>query len=452
MQENLITVKLEMSQKEFEVARQFVTGGVHSAFRYREPFPIYFNKAQGSRVWDIDGNEYIDFLVANGACILGHRNPKVIAAVERQLQTGLTVGLESELSTRVARLLHEMIPSAEVTKLSNTGTESVMHAIQIARGYTHKSNIVKTEGCYHGWQDEAHLSVHPKLNRNGLSPAESSTRPIPESEGYAPYVIDSVSVVPYNDAKAFEEYARENKGKVAALIIEPVLFNSGCIPPKDGYLQELREITQRYDILLIFDEVVTGFRMAPGGAQEYYRVKPDISTFGKAIANGFPLSAVVGIEDVMRITEPKGGRVTFAGTYNGSQSSLAAAEACLDQLRDGSIQDKLQRDSRTLVKRFEESAEEHDVPARLQSMGGQFQIYFTEERVTDYRTAARSDKSKYTALCESLMESGMLFHQSYLFHHGVSKAHTAADIENLSSKLDGFLRRVEGADANRRTA
>lgn len=439
----MTSTKLEKSRKEFENAKQFITGGVQSAFRYREPFPIYFSKARGSHVWDVDGNEYIDFLVANGACILGHGDPGVNAAVVRQLESGLTVGLESELSVRVARLLHKMIPSAEVVKLSNTGSEAVMHALQIARGYTRKTRIAKTEGCYHGWQDEANLSVHPKLKKNGASPVESSTRPVPESEGYAPGVTRNVSVVPYNDTCAFEKFAKENEGEIAALIIEPVLFNSGCIPPNDGYLQELREITQRYDMLLIFDEVITGFRMAPGGAQEYYGVKPDISVFGKAIANGFPLSAVVGVEDVMKITEPKRGLVSFAGTYNGNQPSVAAAEECLNQLKDGSIQQKLHRDSQTLVMRFEESAEEHSVPARLQSIGGQFQIYFTEKPVTDYKSAARSDRSKYAALSERLLSSGLLFHQSYLFHHGVSKSHSGRDIDKLCSHLDTFLSRIK---------
>ena len=388
----------------------------------------------------MDGNEYIDFLVANGACILGHRDAKVTAAVSCQIETGMTVGLESEQSVRVANLLHEMIPSAESVKLSNTGTEAVMHALQIARGYTRKNKIVKTEGSYHGWQDEANLSVHPKFNKNGRSPAESSTKPFLESEGNAPHASESVSIVPYNNARAFEKFAKENKKKVAALIIEPVLFNSGCIPPNEGYLQEIREITERYGILLIFDEVITGFRIAQGGAQEFYGVKPDISVFGKAIANGFPLSAVVGIEDVMKVTEPKGGRVAYAGTYNGSQASVAAAEACLEQLEDGSIQRKLQHDSRTLAKRFAASAEEHRVPARLQGIGGQFQVYFTDEPVTDYNSAAKSDPSKYAGLYASLLASGLLFHQSYLFHHGVTKSHTVADIEKLSLHFDSFLK------------
>ena len=435
-------MKLDNSRQEYDTGRKLVPGGVNSGFRYRDPFPIYFSRAGGSRVWDIDGNEYLDFLVANGACILGHKDPLVSKAVQEQLQTGLTSALESGLSIQVAKLLHKMIPSAEAVKLSNTGSEAVMHAFQIARGYTGKNVLIKTEGCYHGWQDEVNLSVHPALRDNGKSPGEISSTAIPESEGYARTSIQNTLVVPYNDAGALEKCLKENGNRVAALIIEPVVFNSGCILPKDGYLQELRELTSKYNVLLVFDEVITGFRMAPGGAQEYYGVSPDLSVFGKAIANGFPLSAVVGTEEVMQVTAPKTGRVAFSGTYNGSQPSLAASKACLEQLQDGEVQKKLHEASRTLIKRFEEITIRTGVKTRLQSIGGQFQVYFTDSPVTDYPSAARCDKAKYALLCDRLLSSGMLFHQSYLFHHGVSKAHNTEDLNKLSVALEVILREI----------
>lgn len=435
-------MQLEKSRLEYEESRRITPGGVNSGFRYRDPFPLYFSKAQGSRVWDIDGNEYLDFVVANGACILGHKDPRVSEAVQKQLETGLTVGLESELSIKVAKMLNEMIPSAESVKLSNTGTEAVMHAFQIARGFTRKNVIVKTEGCYHGWQDEAHLSVHPPLQKDDKSPGQISDAAVPESEGYARSSAENILVVPYNDLEATKNCLEENKDRVAALILEPVVFNSGCILPNDGYLQELREISNKTGVLLIFDEVITGFRMAPGGAQEYYNVKPDISVFGKAIANGFPLSAVVGIEEVMKVTTPKTGKVAFAGTYNGSQPSLAASLASLEQLKDGSVQRKLAQDCGKIVKRFEESTSRTGVKARLQSIGGQFQVYFTDQIVTDYASAARSDRARYARLCDRLLEEGFLFHQSYLFHHGVSKAHTREDIEKLCRSFETILAQI----------
>jgi glutamate-1-semialdehyde 2,1-aminomutase len=435
-------LKLEKSKQEFEAGKKLVPGGVNSGFRYRDPFPIYFSQAKGSRVWDIDGNEYIDFLVANGACILGHKDPLVTKAVEDQLQTGLTSSLDSRLSIEVAKLLHDMIPSAESVKLSNTGTEAVMHVFQIARGYTGKNVIIKTEGSYHGWQDDANLSVHPALREN-RSPGEISNSAVPESQGFARSAPENVLVVPYNNSDSLEKCIKENKERVAALIIEPIVFNSGCILPKEGYLQEIREITKRYGVLLIFDEVITGFRTAPGGAQEYYGVTPDLSVFGKAIANGFPLSAVVGTEEVMNVTTPKTGKVAFSGTYNGSQPSLAASKACLQQLKDGSVQKKLHGDSNTLVRRFEESAGRTGAKARLQGISGQFQVYFTEKPVTDYASAARADVKKYALLCDKLLSSGLLFHQSYLFHHGVSRAHSFDDVERLCSAFEKILGEIE---------
>jgi glutamate-1-semialdehyde 2,1-aminomutase len=436
----------EKSKQEFDLVKDLIPGGVNSGFRYRDPFPLYFSRAEGSRLWDIDGNEYLDFLVANGACILGHKDPLVTKAVEEQLQTGLTSSLESELSIDVAKLLHEMIPSAESVKFSNTGTEAVMHAFQIARGYTGKNGIIKTEGSYHGWQDEAHLSVHPTL-RDNKSPGEVSTRAIPEVEGYARSSAENILVVPFNNVEAAKKCIRENRDRVAALILEPIVFNSGCILPQAGYLKELREITARYDVLLVFDEVITGFRTAPGGAQEFYNVIPDLSIFGKAIANGFPLSAVVGKEEVMKVTAPKTGRVAFSGTYNGAQPSLAASKACLTQLKDGTVQNKLHSDSKTLINRFEEAARESRMQARLQSISGQFQVYFTDEPVTDYSSAARADRTKYAFLCDRLLDSGMLFHQSYLFHHGVSNAHNAADLEKLCESFAKILGQLRNSNS-----
>jgi glutamate-1-semialdehyde 2,1-aminomutase len=433
--------QLDRSKNEYEEANRIITGGVHSGFRYRDPFPVYFQKAEGSRVWDVDGNEYVDYLVGNGAVILGHKDPKVINAVRNQLESGLTVSLESELSFSVARMLTEMVPSARFVKLSNTGTEAVMHAMQIARGFTGRKKIVKVEGCYHGWQDEVSFSVHPNLLPDGRSPAQSSTNPLPESVGLIPGIDANVLVIPFNDVETLQRVLKENGKDVAALIIEPIVFNSGCILPKEGYLETLRELTERFGILLIFDEVITGFRISPGGAQAYYNVTPDLAVFGKAIANGFPLSAVVGREDVMAVTSPKKGKVSFSGTYNGNQPSLAASLACLEQLRDGSVQKKLWSHSDRLSREFEKFAEDHKVRARLQSAGGQFQVYFTDHKVTDYPSAAKSDKTRYQALCADLFKAGILFHQSYLFHHGVSRAHSEQDVDYLSEHLNNFVER-----------
>ncbi len=424
------------SESLYALASQFITGGVHSGFRYRTPHPIYFKRAEGARMWDIEGNEYLDCLVSNGACILGHSNPAVVRAVSEQLETGLTVGLESELSVEVASLLHQMIPSAEVVKFSNTGTEAVVHALQIARGYTGRQRIIKMEGGYNGWFDDMQVSIHPDPKR------KFANEPIPESGGLVSDISSRVAIVPFNDASALDAVLKRNRGEFAAVIVEPVLFNSGCVLPREGYLNELREITERNDLLLIFDEVITGFRMAPGGAQEFYGVKPDLSIFAKAIANGFPLSAVVGIREVMEVTTPGSGKVAFSGTYNGSQSSLAAAKATLKAIGNGRVQKRLHRASDLLARGFNKLADEEKLSAKMIGIAGQFQPYFTEARVTDYRSAASSDQKSYALFAESLLDSSVLCHQSYLFHHGVSNAHGEKEYDEIMGAFEVGLRRV----------
>jgi glutamate-1-semialdehyde 2,1-aminomutase len=389
-------------------------------------------------MWDVEGNRYLDCLVSNGACILGHGNPAVVAAVRAQLETGLTVGFESELSVDVAEMLHLMIPSAEIVKFSNTGTEAVAHAIQIARGHKGRQKIVKMEGCYNGWLDEMQVSVHPDTTKR----LAGSSDPIPESEGLVSDLSSRVAIAPYNDASSLERLLKGDRGAFAAVIVEPVMFNSGCVLPLPGYLKELREIADKHDVLLIFDEVITGFRMAPGGAQEFYGVKPDISVFAKAIANGFPLSAVVGLKEIMESTTPGRGRVSFAGTYNGTQPSLAASKATIEAIRDGGVQERLHRGSKMLVRRFNELAAANNVPAQMIGIGGQFQPYFTDSDVKDYRTAASSDQKSYAIFAKSIFDSGLLVHQSYLFHHGVSDAHGKDEYDEIIRAFEKGLHDV----------
>jgi glutamate-1-semialdehyde 2,1-aminomutase len=425
------------SQELFDKYSSIITGGVHSGFRFRTPSPIYFTKAKGSKLYDADGNEYVDCLVANGACILGHGNRMVTEAVAQQLRTGLTVSLETELSLEVAEMLHKMIPSAEMVKLSNTGTEAVMHAIQIARGFTNKKKLVKTEGGYHGWSDEANISVHPPLKKASGSEVR---KPQPESAGASAGVTREMMVVPYNDAAALEKTLSADND-VAAFLVEPVLYNSGCIPPSKGYLEEIREITSKHGVLLIFDEVITGFRMAPGGAQEYYGVTPDLSVFGKAIANGFPLSAVVGSRDVMQVTDPRKGRVSFQGTYNANQPSLAASKACLNAIRDGAIQRKIARFCKSMKQNFDAIASDLNAQVQFQTVGGQFQVYFSDSPVVDYTSAARTDAEKYNSFAKRLFDQGVFFSQSPFFHHGVSAAHSEDDLSFLNGAFEDSLRK-----------
>ncbi len=423
----------------FKRAEKVTPGAVHSNIRYFSPSPIFFTRGKGSRLWDVDGNEYVDCVVNMGACILGHGNPDVTKAVKVQIENGLTCGVETELSVEVAEKLKDMIPCAETVKFSNTGTEAVMKAIMIARGFTGRDMIVKIEGGYNGWYDCVLTSVKPDFDRAGPVTAPHS---VPENDGLLKDAVNKTLIIPFNNADVAEEIIRKNRDKVAALLVEPVQFNLGCVLPKDGYLKALREITEDNDVLLIFDEVISGFRVAPGGAQEYYDVTPDIATFGKAIANGFPMSAVAARSDIMEVTRP-GGKVGYGGLYNGSQASLAASSASLSLLRTGDIQKRLEIATQKLVKSFHEMAKDLDIEARLQGFAGQFQVYFTNKEVVDYRSAAVVDARKYEIFQRSLLEQKIYTLPPTTFHHGITSAHTDEDINVILNAMENALKKVK---------
>jgi glutamate-1-semialdehyde 2,1-aminomutase len=332
-----------------------------------------------------------------------------------------------------------MVPCAESVKFSNSGTEAVMKAMMIARGYTGRQKIVKLEGGYNGWHDSAAISHKPNLRKAG---PRSRPRGVPENLGLLKTATRSTIVMPFNDLESAEKIIKKNRKELAAVIIEPIMFNVGCACPEPGYLKGLKEITTDNDVLLIFDEIISGFRVAPGGAQEYYGVTPDMATFAKAIANGFPMSAVAGRRDVMRVTEP-GGKVGWAGVYNSSQVSVAASLTTLEALKNGDIQRNLNDRSVDLEKRFAGLAEELHISARLQSLGGQFQVYFTNEEVTDYRTAAKADSERFKVFQAEMLREGVYALPITLFHHGIVAAHSENDLEGILAAMRGGLQRVK---------
>jgi len=428
-------MRMERSQALLQEYGSIVPGGVHSNFRR----PVYFAKARGSRLWDIDGNEYVDCVINNGACILGHADPDIEKAVIETVKTGLTNGLETELSLKVAKQLHGMVPSAEQVRFANTGTEAVMKALMIARAFTGKEKIVKVEGGYHGWFDEAQVSVHPDPS---LAGPPNSPCPVLATSGIRENTLDTVLVIPFNNLVVLERTLEQHQDEIAALILEPVMFNCGCILPQPGYLEEVRRLTRKHKVILIFDEIITGFRLSPGGAQERFGVIPDITVFAKAIANGYPLSAVVGRKDLMELTKP-GGKVLYGGTYNGHQVALAAASVCLEKLEDGHVQEHLQALGQRLSDAFNERAEELGVAARIQHCGGKFQVYFTDQAVVDYRTATAADQDRYLAFHRVVFDEGIWMKDSYLFHHGITYAHDENDITAIIKAFDKGLEAVK---------
>ncbi|TFG12374.1 aspartate aminotransferase family protein [Candidatus Thorarchaeota archaeon] len=429
--------KLQKSKEIYESAKGYTVRGVQTNFKYIQPHPIYFERAQGSRIWDVDGNEYIDCVMNFGPCILGHGHLKVLEAVRNQLETGLTVGLETELSLEVCKKLTGMIPSAESVRLSNTGTEAMMHTIQMARAFTGKSKIAKIEGGYNGWSDDMLISYHPPLDKAG--PADLPNA-VPDSSGLR---ADSTIVIPYNNADIARKIISRNHDQLAALIIEPIMMNLGCVLPREGYLQEIREITEENDVPLIFDEVKCGFKPAPGGAQEYYGVTPDVTVLAKAIANGFPLSAVVGKSEIINVTDPVDGKVLYGGTYNGNQMAVAAASATLDELRTGEVQAYLNKSTHNLIETFHRIAENEGISARMQGIGGNFQTYFTDEEVVDYRSTFSVEKEKYDIFQKVMFEEGIYFWPAHLFCHGISAAHVERDLEKLCDAMEAAMSEVK---------
>jgi glutamate-1-semialdehyde 2,1-aminomutase len=411
---------LSRSEELFEKAKMLMPGGVNSPVRAFMPYPFFTKYAKGSRLTDVDGKEYIDYCLAYGPLILGHANPAVVEAVKTQLELGTLYGTPTEQEVELAELVNKLVPCAEMVRLASTGGEATMSAIRAARGYTGKKKIVKFEGCYHG----AHDCVLVKAGSG------ATTFGMPDSLGIPEETTQNTIVVPYNDGVKFEEVIKKNQGDLAAVIVEPILGNIGLVPPEEGFLETLREATERYGVVLIFDEIITGFRVALGGAQEYYRIMPDLTTLGKVMGGGFPLAAFVGKEEIMKMIAPQG-KVYQAGTYSGNPVSVAASLATLKLLRSGgddfysNIRDKCE----SVVKPLQKLINESNLKLQINNVASMFQVFFTQTPVTNYATVKTSDNSKYMGYHSKLLEKGVFVPPSQFETCFLSSAHSREDLE-----------------------
>lgn len=408
------------SEKLFERARRVAPSGVHSDFRHA--FPVFFESANGSRIVDVDGNAFIDYHNAFGAILLGHRNPKVMNAVKDQLERGDLWGMGSnELELAVAEKIVQNVPSADKVRFCNSGSEATYHAIRIARAYTGKRKIIKFEGSYNGWHDYLDIGVFP--------PIDLITKNSPNSAGVLKEASEQTVVVPYNDIPAFEKAVREHESDIAAVIVEPILHSCGCILPNDGFLESIREITKKHSIVLIFDEVITGFRHALGGAQALLKVTPDLTVFAKAIANGFPAAAVCGEEDLMNQIEPIGD-VHMAGTFSGHPVSMAAAKATIEQLEGGEVHETLEQSGQLLQKALTEIIREENIPAKVSRFRSVFAIYFTGKRIENYRDLkANNNEDLFEVYSQKMRENGIFIPpQAYKRSH-ITAAHSIDDLK-----------------------
>lgn len=435
------------SQEMFQRASKVIPGGVHSNARYLTPYPLYFLKSEGNKIWDIDGNEYLDYFVNHGAIVLGHRYPKVENAVRNQMESGLAAGYESELTVSTTEDLVQMIPHAEMARFAGSGSDAVMSSIHIARGYTGRKKILKTEGAWHGTYDYACASYRSPLAKAG---PKKTPRTIPESTGFVQQdIIKNTIVAPFNDSAALERIVRKNKRNLAALIVEPIIHNSGAIMPKEDYLKSVREITEKNDILLIFDEVITGFRGAPGGAQQYYCVEADMATYGKAIANGYPVAAIVGKKDILETSGPDVkssiggfGGVIYGGTFHAHHLAVAACKATMTELKDGRVAKHLNDLTKALAKGVEEISKQSHLNMRVEGLGGEFTIYFTDRSPSNYREAITTDSgngTKFLGLQRYLQQNGIRLLPRHIYHHGFSYSHTPNDIERLLQGIRDWI-------------
>jgi glutamate-1-semialdehyde 2,1-aminomutase len=427
----------------FERAQKVLPGGVSSPVRGASvwrPYPVYIERGEGAHVIDADGNRYIDAVMGLGPIILGHGHPAVAEAVAEQAHRGSVFATCSPLEVEVAEQICAMVPSADQVRFTSTGTESTMHALRLARGYTGKAKILKFEGHFHGNHDQVLVSVTPPLEAVG-SAADPVV--IPNGSGIPPEHYATTLVAVWNDVEAIERVVRRHRDELAAVIVEPVMANKGFIGPEPGYLEALRTITRDNDVLLIMDEVITGFRFGPGGAQETWGIDPDLSTFAKAMANGAILGAFTGKREIMSLLAD--GSVRHAGTYNAALGPLAAARATLTELvsDDGRVYRHLEHLGDRLMAGLREAIAATDAPAIVQGRASMLQLYFTSrERIRDYRETGDVDHERFMDFADAMIRRGVLVHPDPFEHWFLSAAHTDADIDRIVEAAEDSLRSV----------
>ena len=414
-------MNLEKSRQLFEEAKQVIPGGVNSpvrAFRSVSINPPFIKEGKGSRIFDVDGNQYIDYVGSWGPLILGHGHPEVVEALKKAIDKGTSYGAPTEIETELARMVCEAVPSVEMVRMVNSGTEATMSAIRLARGYTGRNMIVKFEGNYHGHSD----SLLIKAGSGAL------THGVPDSPGVPADVAQNTITANFNDISGMKEIFQKYGEKIAAVIIEPIAGNMGVVPTTQEFMEFLRDITTAYSALLIFDEVMTGFRVSYHCAQSLYKVQPDITCFGKIIGGGLPVGAYGGKREIMSMMSPAG-PIYQAGTLSGNPLAMAAGLTTLRILRDNpSIYAELEEKSKLLDAGLKDNIRKLGLNATFNRVGSMLCMFFTDQEVVDYQSATSSDTGKFAAYFEEMLKRGVYLAPSQFEASFVSAAHTHADI------------------------
>ena len=415
-------MNIAKSEELYKIALDLMPGGVNSpvrAFGSVGRTPLFIDHAKGSRIYDVDGNEFIDYVCSWGPGILGHAHPEVIEAVVKACYDGLTFGAPTGKENTLAAMIRDFVPSMELVRMVNSGTEATMSAIRAARGYTGRDKIIKFKGCYHGHSDGLLVQAG----------SAALTQSVPDSAGVPASFAQQTLVALYNDKDSVRELFENNKDQIAALIVEPVAANMGVVPPEEGFLEFLREITAENGTVLIFDEVITGFRLGIGGAQAWYGIDPDLSTFGKIVGGGMPMAVYGGKKEIMKNVAPTG-KVYQAGTLSGNPIATTAGIKTLELLADHpEIYTRIENNAKKLAEAYKVRAEKQNISLHVNQVGSLLSAFFTDQKVKDYAGALSSDTVAYAKYFGEMLEQGIYVAPSQFEAMFVSGAHSDEDIQ-----------------------
>ncbi len=428
-------MRFENSKKLYEEAKKMVPGGVSSSIRQTEwPVPLFFESAKGSKMFDVDGNEYIDYVMGMGPNIFGHSPEFITNSVFKDMQDGFCLTGQTRKENELSEFISKTLPFKRKFRYASSGTEIVQIALRLARSYTNKNKFLKFEGHYHGWMDSVLYNSHPNV-----SSEESIYEPVPESGGISKGTADEVVIAPWNDVESLEIILRDQSEDISAIITEPILWNSNVILPNRGYLQELRNLCDKYNVLLIFDEVGTGFRVALGGAQEIYNVEPDLSTYAKSMAGGFPIAMLAGKSEIMDYMA--NGKVVHGGSFNTNVMSVSASHATLNYLLNNlNFYKSLNENGDVLIEGLKDAAKKHNIDILIQGLGSVFYLSFTNlKSIKNYREHANNvDQEKYKEFSKLMLLNGIRLSQNGRWH--MSSAHSTNDIDKTIKSADESFR------------
>ncbi|MCE5312147.1 MAG: glutamate-1-semialdehyde 2,1-aminomutase [Nitrospiraceae bacterium] len=426
-------MKINKSKALYKKACRLMPMGVNSpvrAFRAVGGSPLFISKAKGSKIFDVDGNAYIDYVLSWGPMIVGHAHPAVVKAIKSAVEKGTSYGAPCPQEIELAELVMKAYPSIEKLRMVSSGTEATMSAIRVARGFTKRDKVVKFEGCYHGHSD----GLLVKAGSGAM------TFGVPDSPGVPADYAKNTLTLPYNDAKAFTSLIKKEWRSIACVIVEPVVGNIGCVLPKPGFLETLREVTVKHGIVLIFDEVMTGFRVAYGGAQKKFGIKPDLTCLGKVIGGGLPVGAYGGRNEIMSMVAPEG-PVYQAGTLSGNPVAMTAGIETLRIINNKDAYKKLEKSMQQLEEGLRDAAAKAKVPTRFYRAGTMFCTYFTDSEVYDYETAKLADTAKFGRFFINMLNRGIYLAPSQFEAGFMSLAHTASDIDKTVSAAFDSLKK-----------